>query len=88
MSSAVSLGAGGHLNGVEVTATITRPPSKRLEHVAAREGAGHCVELVARLEQPGRGLRVEVGAERDHQHVGVEAAGVGLDVLGRRGRSR
>ena len=26
--SAVSLGAGGHLNGVEVTATITRPPSK------------------------------------------------------------
>jgi hypothetical protein len=25
-SSAVSLGAGGHLNGVEVTPTITRPP--------------------------------------------------------------
>ena len=29
MSSAVSLGAGGHLNGVDVTATITRPPSNR-----------------------------------------------------------
>ena len=26
--SAVSLGAGGHLNGVEVTPTMTRPPSK------------------------------------------------------------
>ena len=31
---AVSLGAGGHLNGVEVTATITRPPAKpRARHV-------------------------------------------------------
>ena len=28
MSSAVSLGAGGHLNGVDVTATTTRPPPK------------------------------------------------------------
>ena len=28
MSSAVSLGAGGHLNGVEVTPTMTRPPAK------------------------------------------------------------
>ena len=27
-SKAVSLGAGGHLNGVEVTPTITRPPWK------------------------------------------------------------
>ena len=88
MSSAVSLGAGGHLNGVDVTATITRPPSNALEHVAAREGAGLRVELVARLEQPGRGLRVEVGAERHHQHVGVERSGVGVDVLGRRDRSR
>lgn len=29
VSSAVSLGAGGHLNGVEVTATTTLPPGKR-----------------------------------------------------------
>ena len=28
INSAVSLGAGGHLNGVEQTATITRPPGK------------------------------------------------------------
>ena len=28
ISSAVSLGAGGHLNGVDVTPTITRPPPK------------------------------------------------------------
>jgi hypothetical protein len=28
-SSAVSLGAGGHLNGVEATPTITLPPAKR-----------------------------------------------------------
>ena len=28
INNAVSLGAGGHLNGVEVTATTTRPPSK------------------------------------------------------------
>ena len=27
-SRAVSLGAGGHLNGVEVTPTTTRPPGK------------------------------------------------------------
>ena len=27
-SSAVSLGAGGHLNGVDVTPTTTRPPPK------------------------------------------------------------
>ncbi|WP_327010516.1 hypothetical protein OHA72_26595 [Dactylosporangium sp. NBC_01737] len=27
--SAVSLGAGGHLNGVDVTPTITRPPANR-----------------------------------------------------------
>ena len=28
ISNAVSLGAGGHLNGVDVTPTTTRPPSK------------------------------------------------------------
>ena len=36
ISSAVSLGAGGHLNGVDVTPTTTRPPSKAAEHVARR----------------------------------------------------
>ena len=40
INSAVSLGAGGHLNGADVTATITRPPSKFGEHVAQRERAG------------------------------------------------
>jgi hypothetical protein len=29
ISSAVSLGAGGHLNGVDVTPTTTRPPANR-----------------------------------------------------------
>ena len=77
-SSAVSLGAGGHLNGVDVTPTTTRPPSKRVEHVAEREGAGHRVELVARLDQPGVASGCEVGAQRDHQDVGVEGPGVGL----------
>ena len=52
------------------------------EHVAQGEGAGHRVELVAALDQAGRGLGVQVGAERDHQHVGVEGPGVGLDPLG------
>ena len=42
------------------------------QHVAQRERAGHRVELVAALDQPGRGRRVEVGAERDDQDVGVE----------------
>ncbi len=69
MSSAVSLGAGGHLNGVEVTPTTTRPPANAVEHVAQREGPGDGVELVTRLEQSGRRRRVEVGAERDHQDV-------------------
>ena len=57
------------------------------EHVAQRERAGVGVELVAALDQAGRRRRVEVGAERDHQDVGLERAGVGLDPLGRAGRS-
>ena len=54
-------------------------PSKPLEHVARREGAGHRVELVAALDQPGRRLGVEVGAQGDDEDVGVERPGVGLD---------
>ena len=72
------------MNGVDVTPTITRPPSKSAEHVAQRERAGDRVELVAALDEPGRRRRVEVGAERDDEDVGVERAGVGLDALGGR----
>ena len=85
MNSAVSLGAGGHLNGVDVTATTTRPPGEFGEHVAQRERAGLGVELVAALEEPGRRLRVQIGAERHDEDVGVEGAGVGLDPLRRSG---
>ncbi len=49
-SSAVSLGAGGHLNGVEVTPTTTRPPSKFLQDVTEGKSSGHGVELVAVFE--------------------------------------
>ena len=76
ISSAVSLGAGGHLNGVDVTPTTTRPPSNRVQDVARRERAGDRVELVPALDQAGRGRRVEVGTERHHQDVRVERAGV------------
>ena len=78
-SSAVSLGAGGHLNGVEVTATTTCPPSNDDEHVTRRERAGHRVELVAGLDQARRRLRVQVGPERHHEHVAVQRTVVGLD---------
>ncbi len=54
------------------------------QHVAQRERAGDGVELVAALDQAGRGRRVEVGAERDDEDVGVERPGVGLDALGDR----
>ena len=40
MSRAVSLGAGGHLNGVDVTATIDPAALELGEHVAQRERAG------------------------------------------------
>ena len=54
------------------------------QDVAETEGAGHRVELVATFDQPRRGVRVQVGTEGDHQDVGVEGAGIGLDPLGAR----
>ena len=72
MSSAVSLGAGGHLKGVEVTATMTRPPSKPAMTSRERERSVLCVELVAAFDEAGRRRRVEIGAERDDEDVGVE----------------
>ena len=39
--------------------------------------AGRRVELVLRLDQPGRRSEVVVGAERDHEDVGLVRAGVG-----------
>ena len=62
-SSAVSLGAGGHLNGVEVTATTTWPPSKASSTSRSRERARHRVELVAGLDQP-RGVPRGAGRRR------------------------
>ena len=82
ISSAVSLGAGGHLNGVEVTATMTRPPSKSASTSRSANAPAHRVELVAALDQARRRLGVQIGAERDDEDVGVERAGVGLDALG------
>ena len=82
MSSAVSLGAGGHLNGVEVTPTIDPSTGELGQHVTQGERAGHRVELVAALDQPGRVGRVQVGAEGHDQDVAVERAGVGLDPRG------
>ena len=81
-SSAVSLGAGGHLNGVDVTATITRPPSKSASTSRRAKAPGHRVELVPPSTRPGVALGVQVGAERHHEDVGVEGPGVGLDPLG------
>ena len=55
------------------------PAGEGGQHVARRERAGDGVELVAVLDQPGRGGRVEVGAEGDDQDVAFERAGVRLD---------
>ncbi len=52
------------------------------EHVAQRERTGDRVELVAGLDESRSRLRVEIGAERDDEDVGVEGAGVGLDAFG------
>ena len=62
ISSAVSLGAGGHLNGVDVTPTTTRPPVERRQHVAQGEGARPRCRTrgrprPARAWRPGRGRR-------------------------------
>ena len=51
--SAVSLGAGGHLNGVEVTATITRPPAKLASTSRNANAPFLRVELVPALDEPG-----------------------------------
>ena len=48
------------------------PAAERVQHVAGGEGAGDGVELVAGLDQPRRRRRVEVGAQGDDQHVGLE----------------
>ena len=53
ISSAVSLGAGGHLKGVLVTATMTRPATEGGQHLAQCEGALDRVELVAASSSPG-----------------------------------
>ena len=45
------------------------PPPKSSSTSRGSEGAGDRVELVARLDQARSGRRVEVGAQRDHQHV-------------------
>jgi hypothetical protein len=51
---------------------------------AQGEGARLGVELVAPLDQPRRGLGVDVGAQRDHQDVAGERTGVRLHLPGRR----
>ena len=55
-----------------------------VEDVSQREGARLRVELVTAFHQARRGVRMEVGAERDDQDVRIERAGVGHDTfLGR-----
>ena len=58
------------------TPTIARPFVNVGQHVAQPLGAGHGVELVAALGEPGRRVQVVVGAERDDQDVGLVRAGV------------
>ncbi|MBL7627700.1 hypothetical protein [Frankia nepalensis] len=79
-SRVVSLGAGGHSNGVEVTAD--HPPAAELvQHRPRRERARHGVELVPGLDDEPwrRRRRVQVGAERDDHDVALERAGIRLD---------
>ena len=71
-SSAVSLGAGGHLNGAPHTPTITAP-AVNAASTSRSAGARDRVELVAALDQARASRDVEVGAERDDQDVGLEA---------------
>ncbi len=54
------------------------------DDVAQRERPVLCVELVAAFDEAGSRRRVEIGAERDHEDVGVEGARIGLDSLGSR----
>ena len=57
------------------------------QHVAQRERAGFGVELVTALDEPRRRLGMQIGAERDDEHIRVERARVGFDALCRRDRS-
>ena len=66
------------MNGVEVTPTITRPPSKVASTSRSGERSVHCVELVSRLDQSRRGAGVEVGAQGNDHHIGFERADVRL----------
>ena len=75
--SAVSLGAGGHLNGVEVTPTTTCPPANSVQHIAQRERPGDGVELIAALGKPRSGGWIKICSEGNHQDVGLERLGVG-----------
>ena len=79
VSRAVSLGAGGHLNGVDVTrsAPALREP---IEHLAQGEGTRDRVELVPAFDEPRSRTRIDVGAESDHQDVRVEGGAVGLSL--------
>ena len=54
-----------------------RPARERGQDLGEPFGAGDRVELVAGLGEPGRRGDVVVGAERDHEHVGLVAARVG-----------
>ena len=56
----------------------TTAPETR-KHVTQRECSLDRIELVAAFEQSRRRRRIEVGAERDHQHVGVERPRIGFD---------
>ncbi len=65
-------GSGRALERLPGHADDGRAPLEAREHVAQCEGCGHRVELVAAFHQPGSGCRIEVGAERHHQHVRLE----------------
>ncbi len=54
------------------------------QHVAQRESARDGVELMAALDQPGGVLRMQVGAERHDQDIGLESPMVGHHPPGER----
>ena len=58
---------------------IASPASNVGKHVAQPLRARDRVELVAALDETGRQLGHDVGAERDDEHVGVVRVAIGRD---------
>ena len=59
-------------------------PLEPRQHLAQCERPGHCVELVAGLDEPWGGGRVQIGTQCDDQYVTFKDARLGLDAFGGR----